>query len=161
MVLNFAIDLGCFWGAFNMGIMRQVIEDSINVIEALPLANLRLAPPSVNARNIPNTITERAFSVTMQTDNTDKFRDKSPGGVMRYGHTLTVSLLCRLPPMDQMEGYNDAIDIEEKIILGMLVQADLPKYRTLYERSSRIIENSGEYVLIEIDFSIEQTASLF
>ncbi len=62
--------------------------------------------------------------------------------------------------MDQMEGYNDAIDIEEKIILGMLVQADLPKYRTLYERSSRIIENSGEYVLIEIDFSIEQTSKV-
>ena len=160
MVLNLVIDLGSLWRGFNMGIMRRVIEDSINVIEALPFANLRLAPPSVNARNIPNTITEKVFSVTMQTDNTDKFRDKSPRGVMRYGHTLTVSLLCRLPPMDQMEGYNDAIDVEERIIMGMLVQADLPLYRTLYERSSRTIENSGEYVLIEIDFSIEQTSKV-
>ena len=148
-----------------MGLMRQVIENSIAVVETV--GTLKLAPTPVEARNIPNTKTEKVFSVTMETENTDKFRDKSPGGHMRVGHLLTVSLLCRLFPLDQMDGYNDAIDIEEQIISAMLVQSSLPTYRTLYERSRRDVLGSssaqssarggGEYVLIEIIFSIEQT----
>ena len=141
--------------------MRQVIEQSITTIQAIPGLGLVLSPTPVEARNIPNTITEKVFSVTMQTVNTDKFRDRSPAGHMRLGHDLTVSILCRLPPMDQMEGYNDAIDIEESIISAMLVQASLPTFRTLYESSRRDLlgreTTATEYVLIDINFSIEQS----
>ena len=144
-----------------MGVMKQVIEQTIATIQAIPGLGLKLAPTPVDARNISNTITEKVFSVTMQTENTDKFRDRSPAGHMRLGHELTVSILCRLPPMDQMQGYNDAIDIEESIISAMLVQASMPTFRTMYETSRRTVigreANTTEYVLIEVSFSIEQS----
>ena len=147
-----------------MGVMRQVIEQTITTIQAIPGLGLVLSPTPVEARNIPNTITEKVFSVTMQSENTDKFRDRSPAGNMRLGHDVTVSILCRLPPMDQMEGYNDAIDIEESIIVAMLVQSSLPTFRTLYESSNRTLigreTNATEYVLIDITFSIEQSIGL-
>jgi len=48
--------------------------------------------------------------------------------------------------------------VEESVILIMLDQANFPSYRVLYDRSRRTLSNSGEYVITEIDFSIEQSA---
>ena len=144
-----------------MGVIRQVIEDSITVIESVfPAGSLTLSPTAVNAQNTPQTITERVFSVTMQTQNSDKFRDGSPGGHTRYAHALTVSIMCRLKPQDQIEGYNDAIDIEEKIINAMVRQSNLPRLRVFYDRSQRTISPSGEFVLIFVEFSVEQSAKV-
>lgn len=144
-----------------MGIMRQVIENSITVIEAaFPGGSLVLSPTAVNAQNTPQTITERVFSVTMQTQNSDKFRDRSPAGFMRYAHALEVSIMCRLKPQDQIDGYKNAIDIEETIIQTMLTQANLPAYRVFYDRSQRTITPPGEFILITIEFSVEQSTAV-
>jgi len=141
--------------------MRQVIDQTVVVIEAIPPAGLLvLSPTAVNAQNTPQTITERVFSVTMQTQNSDAFRDRSPAGHIRYAHALSVSVMCRLKPQNQLSGYGDAIDIEEKIILAMLVQANFPEFRILYDRSQRQITQTGEFVLIQIEFSIEQSGVL-
>lgn len=139
-----------------MASMSQIINDVIAILEAAPV-NLVLAPPAVNARNIPNTITETVFSVTMQTQNTNKFRDKSPGGHMRLEHALTVSLLCRIYPNNQMQGYTNAIDIEETIITALLIQSNLPALRVLFEDTTRSLQTNNEYLLTEINFSIEQS----
>lgn len=146
-----------------MGAMRTLVQDVIDLIEAIPFigppagTTLTLSPAAVNSLNIPNLSTEHTFSVTLQTTNTDKFRDRSPSGVTRVGHTLTVSLLCRIFPNNQMEGYLDAIDLEERITAFMLIQSSLPNYRTFYDRTRRTLTSSGEYVLIDIDFDMEQT----
>jgi hypothetical protein len=103
----------------------------------------------------------------MQTENSDKFRDRQPAGHMRYEHALTVSVLCRIFPNDQMSAYKDAIDVEELIIQKLLVQADFPAFRVLYDRTRRNFPRpsvggtaGGEYVLLEIEFSIEQSTPL-
>ena len=146
-----------------MGVMKNVIDETVAALEAIP--NLTLSPAGLYALNTPNTITERVFSVTMQTENSFKFRDRQPSGHMRYEHTLTVALLCRVFPNNQVESYKNAIDVEEEIIQRMLIQSLFPSYRVLYERSRRTFPsssegNSGEYVLIDIDFSIEQSTTL-
>jgi hypothetical protein len=142
-----------------MGSMRVLIQTAIDVIEALP-NNLTLAPSAVNALNTPNTITENVFSIDVQTVNTDKFRDRSPSGHARLGHSVQVSLLFRIFPLNQMQSYLQAIDTEEAIIKGLLVQASTPAYRVLYTRSSRRLTESSEYLLIEIDFDVEQSISV-
>lgn len=150
-----------------MGVIREVIEAAVVAIDTIP--DLVLSPAAVNALNTPNTIAERVYSVTMQTENSDKFRDRQPAGHMRYEHSLTVSVLCRIFPNDQMNAYKDAIDVEELIIQKMLVQADFPAYRVLYDRTRRSFprpvgttrgSSAGEYVLLEIEFSIEQSTAL-
>lgn len=138
--------------------MRDVIEATTVALNTIP--DLVLSPSAVGALNTPNTIAERVYSVTMQTENTDKFRDRQPAGHMRYGHTLLISLLCRIRPNNQQESYNIAIDIEETIIQKMLVQADFPPLRVLYDGTRREILDGQEYVLIEIAFSIEQSTVL-
>jgi hypothetical protein len=150
-----------------VGIIREVIEAAVTAIDMIP--DLVLSPAAVSALNTPNTVAERVYSVTMQTENSDKFRDRQPAGYMRYEHSLTVSVLCRIFPNDQINAYKDAIDVEELIIQKMLVQADFPAYRVLYDRTRRSfprpVGNSrgsaaGEYVLLEIEFSIEQSTAL-
>ena len=139
------------------GNISQVLTDVITVIEAIPAPySVTLSAAAVNAANIPNTTTEKVFAVTVQTNNTDKFRDGSPGH-MRLNHDLTVDLLCRIFPLDQMRGYQEAIDIEEEIIQALLHQIDLPTYRVLYTRTRRILTSTGEYLASAIEFSIEQS----
>ena len=99
----------CRWGVA-VGVIRQVIEATVNALDTIP--NLILSPASVEGLNTPNTIAEKVYSVTMQTDNTDKFRDRQPAGHMRLGHTLTVSVLFRLFPNDQLTSYKNALDVE-------------------------------------------------
>ena len=141
--------------------MRTLIEDVIAVIEAIaPAGTLTLSPTALNAQNTPQTITEKVFSVTLQSQNSDKYRDKSPGGRMRYAHALTVALMCRTKPQNQMLGYTEALDLEELVTLAMLNQASLPTYRVFYDRSQRAITQTGEFVLIQIEFSIEQNISI-
>jgi len=145
--------------------MREIIEAAVTAIDTIP--DLVLSPAAVNALNTPNTVAERVYSVTMQTENSDKFRDRQPAGHMRYEHALTVSVLCRIFPNDQMSAYKDAIDVEELIIQKLLVQADFPAFRVLYDRTRRNFPRpsvggtaGGEYVLLEIEFSIEQSTPL-
>lgn len=129
------------------------MTDAILSIGGSPLA---LSPAAVLPQNTPNTRTENTFSITLQTANTDKFRDRS-GGTMRIGHDLTVSLLCRIKPNDQQDAYLDAIDLEERVIIAVMRQSALPRERTLYAQTRRTLTPAGEYVLIEIDFDIEQS----
>ena len=139
------------------GNISEVLADVITVIEAIPAPySVALSAAALNGTNIPNTTAEKVFAVTMQTNNTDKFRDGSPGH-MRLNHDLTVDLLCRIFPLDQMRGYQEAIDIEEEIIQALLHQVDLPPYRVLYTRTRRILTSSGEYLASAIEFSIEQS----
>lgn len=140
--------------------IREVLTTAIDVIEAIPFPyNITLSVAAVDAGRMSNTTTEKAFAVTMQTNNTDKFRDGTPGH-MRLNHDLTVDLLCRIFPNDQMRGYQESIDIEEQIIQALLHQADLPIYRVLYTRTRRALTSSGEYLASAIEFSIEQSLRL-
>ena len=150
-----------------MAVIREVIEATVAALETIP--DLTLSPAALAGGNTPDTIAERVFSVTMQTENTDKFRDRQPAGHMRLDHVVTVDLLCSIFPNDQMNSYKNAMDIEELILEKMLVQSNFPAYRVSYERSrrdfaaktrSRTGTVAGEYILISMDFSIEQSMVL-
>jgi len=139
-----------------VGAIRTVVDQVTDAILSIGGSPLALSPAAVLPQNTPNTRAENVFSVTLQTANTDKFRDRS-GGTMRIGHDLTVSILSRIKPNDQQDAYLDAIDLEEKVIIAVIRQSALPRERTLYESTRRTLAPSGEYVMIEINFDIEQS----
>ena len=136
--------------------MSDVLEDANTAISSL---GLTLSPTAINARNIPNSTVDLMFSLTMQTVNSDKFRDRSPGRI-RYNHDLKTSVLGRIKPLNQAASYGDLIDTEESIIKALMTQLKMPEYRVEYERTRRTITPSGEYLLLEIDFSVEQSGVL-
>jgi len=136
--------------------MSDVLTDAKAAIESLALT---LSPTSINARNIPNTTADLVFALSMQTVNSKKFRERSPGHI-RYDHELTVSLLGRIKPLDQLPSYEALVDTEESIIKALMTQLKMPVYRVEYTRTRRTITTSGEYLLLEILFSVEQSGDL-
>jgi len=136
--------------------ISDVLADANTAISAL---GLTLSPTAINARNIPNTTVETMFSLTMQTSNSGKFRDRSPGHI-RYDHDLTAAILGRIKPLDQGASYISLINIEESVIKALMTQLKMPAYRVSYTRTRRTIMPSGEYLLLEILFSVEQSGDL-
>lgn len=136
--------------------MSAVLSDANAVIVSMGLTR---SPTALNARNIPNTVADLMFSLTMQTTNSKKFRERSPG-LIRYSHELTVGILGRLKPLNQAPSYEALIDTEEGAIKALMTQFKMPPYRVEYERTRRTITTSGEYLFLEIVFSIEQTGDL-
>jgi hypothetical protein len=95
----------------------------------------------------------------MQSSNSLKFRERSPGHI-RYDHELTVGILGRIKPLKQLDSYTKLVNIEETVITVLLTQLKMPLYRVQYVRTKRTITASGEYLLLELLFSIEQSGVL-
>ena len=134
----------------------DVLDDAKTAIESLALT---LSPTAINARNIPNTLADLVFSLSMQSTNSKKFRERSPGHI-RYNHDLQVALLWRLAPLDQFSSYTKLVNVEESIIIALLTQLKMPEYRVEYTGTRRTPTTSGEYLLLEILFSVEQSGDL-
>ena len=136
--------------------ISAVLSDASAVVSSMGLTR---SPTALNARNIPNTVADLMFSLSMQTVNSKKFRERSPGHI-RYNHELTVGILGRLKPLNQAPSYEALIDTEEGAIKALMTQFKMPPYRVEYERTRRTIVPSGEYLFLEIVFSIEQSGDL-
>lgn len=133
-----------------------VLVDTNAAVSSL---GLTLSPTALNAKNTPNTTVDLMFSLTMQTSNSNKYRDRSPGHI-RYDHDLTVQVLGRLKPLNQAPSYQALIDTEESIIKALMTQLKMPEYRVEYTSTRRTVVPSGEYLFLEILFSIEQSGAL-
>ncbi len=134
----------------------DVLDDAKTAIESLALT---LSPTAINARNIPNSLADLVFSLSMQSTNSKKFRERSPGHI-RYDHDLEVALLGRIKPLDQFTSYTALVNTEESIIVALMTQLKMPLYRVEYTRTRRTLTTSGEYLLLEILFSVEQSGDL-
>ncbi len=134
----------------------DVLDDAKTAIESLALT---LSPTAINARNIPNSLADLVFSLSMQSTNSKKFRERSPGHI-RYDHDLEVALLGRIKPLDQFTSYTALVNTEESIIVALMTQLKMPLYRVEYTRTRRTLTTSGEYLLLEILFPVEQSGDL-
>ncbi len=65
-----------------------------------------------------------------------------------------------MAPLDQFSTYTALVDTEESIIVALLTQLKMPLYRVEYTRTRRTLTTSGEYLLLEILFSVEQSGDL-
>ena len=96
------------------------------------------------------------FSLNIQTTNTEGFRDRDNLAI-RLEHRIAVLLLWKVKPLSQFTSQKAALQAEEKVIGRLLTQANLAAHAVTYEGSDRTLSPSGEYIVTEINFRIDQT----
>ena len=123
-------------------------------VDALAGFNLVKMPPQYFGR-VANTLAHKGFSIDIRSSQDSGERQRRTGVMMQS--TVTVSFAFRLRPKDMYPtDYDAALDAE-----GDVIRACLTSYSTdiqvRYVRSTRVVQQSLEYAIHNIEFSVLHT----
>ena len=139
-----------------MALWAQLLADIETAIRGA--TDLEPAPLPFTISNIPETLTGRVFSVTLQSGNTGKERDRL---TIRAAHVVTVELLHSYAMAGgRQEAEIDALDKEMQIIDALLQQASFPAYRILWRSSSRARTHTLTHLVSTIVFDAEHSFTI-
>ena len=125
-------------------------------VDALAGFNLVKMPPQYFGR-VANTLAHKGFSVDIRSSQDSGERQRRAGPMMQS--TVTVSFAFRLRPKDMYPtDYDAALDAEADVIRACLssYNADI---QVRYERSTRVVQQTLEYAIHTLEFTVLHTLS--
>lgn len=129
--------------------VRQAIKTKVETVAGFKLVPL---PPSY-FRRIQNTIAHKGFTVDMPTSSDEGERMRR--GLTYVTSTARVIFAYRLRPKDIITDYDLCMDAEEDIINTVLGTVQDMQIR--YNRSTRDVPDSMEYMITTLEFTILHT----
>ena len=129
--------------------VRQAIKTKVETVAGFKLVPL---PPSY-FRRIQNTIAHKGFTVDMPTSSDEGERMRR--GLTYVTSTARVIFAYRLRPKDIITDYDLCMDSEEDIINAVLGPVENIQIR--YNRSTRDVPDSMEYMITTLEFTILHT----
>lgn len=129
--------------------VRQAIKTKVETVAGFKLVPL---PPSY-FRRIQNTIAHKGFTVDMPTSSDEGERMRR--GLTYVTSTARVIFAFRLRPKDIITDYDLCMDAEEDIINAVLGTVQDMQIR--YNRSTRDVPDSMEYMITTLEFTILHT----
>ena len=129
--------------------VRQAIKTKVETVTGFKLVPL---PPSY-FRRIQNTIAHKGFTVDMPTSSDEGERMRR--GLTYVTSTARVIFAYRLRPKDIITDYDLCMDAEEDIINAVLGTVQDMQIR--YNRSTRDVPDSMEYMITTLEFTILHT----
>lgn len=129
--------------------VRQAIKTKVETV-----AGFKLVPfPPNYFRRVQNTIAHKGFTVDMpaSSDGGERMRR----GLTYVSSTARVIFAFRLRPKDIITDYDLCMDSEEDIINAVLGPAQDLQIR--YNRSTRDVPDSMEYMITTLEFTILHT----
>lgn len=131
--------------------VRQKIRDQVNTVSGMH----ELPFPGEYIGRAQNTKVHKGFAVTVQTTNSkDDRQRRSPG--YYFSTTARVIFCYRLRPKDVIVSYDEALDLEESILIAVMKTdaGTIPRISIRFNRSVRTIDDSIEFVIIDSEFTI-------
>lgn len=125
-------------------------------VDALVGFNLVKMPPQYFGR-VANTLAHKGFSVDIRSSQDSGERQRRAGPMMQS--IVTVSFAYRLRPKDMYPtDYDAALDAEADVIRACLssYNADI---QIRYVRSTRVVQQTLEYAIHNIEFTVLHTLS--
>jgi hypothetical protein len=125
-------------------------------VDALSGFNLVKMPPQYFGR-VANTLAHKGFTVDVKSSQDSGERQRRVGPMMQS--IVNVSFAYRLRPKDMYPtDYDAALDAEEDVIRACLSSytADI---QIRYVRSTRVVQQTLEYAIHNIEFSVLHTLS--
>jgi hypothetical protein len=125
-------------------------------VDALVGFNLVKMPPQYFGR-VANTLAHKGFTVDIRSSQDSGERQRRAGPMMQS--IVTVSFAYRLRPKDMYPtDYDAALDAEADVIRACLssYNADL---QIRYVRSTRVVQQTLEYAIHNIEFTVLHTLS--
>ena len=129
--------------------VRQAIKTKVETVAGFKLVPL---PPSY-FRRIQNTIAHKGVTVDMPTSSDEGERMRR--GLTYVTSTARVIFAYRLRPKDIITDYDLCMDAEEDIINAVLGTVQDMQIR--YNRSTRDVPDSMEYMITTLEFTILHT----
>ena len=129
--------------------VRQAIKTKVETVAGFKLVPL---PPSY-FRRIQNTIAHKGFTVDMPTSSDEGERMRR--GLTYVTSTARVIFAFRLRPKDIITDYDLCMDAEEDIINAVL--GTVQDLQIRYNRSTRDVPDSMEYMITTLEFTILHT----
>ena len=129
--------------------VRQAIKTKVETV-----AGFKLVPfPPNYFRRVQNTIAHKGFTVDMPTSSDEGERMRR--GLTYVSSTARVIFAFRLRPKDIITDYDLCMDVEEDIINAVLEPVQDLQIR--YNRSTRDVPDSMEYMITTLEFTILHT----
>lgn len=126
----------------------------VEVVAVLTSTGLKLSPSVFDAGAMPKNIVDLAFTLDLQTVNTQQYRGGADA-VMRLEHALTVTFVKVLKPLDQYASQLDCLDIQERIMRAM--QADAFDFvRVAYLQTTTTLSAAREHLVVAMTFRVDQ-----
>ena len=133
----------------------QTLRGLLTQVDAvLSGTGLKRAPGLFSAGDLPKTLADNSYCMSVQTQDTNLYREGGEESA-RVLHTLTLSVLKQIKPMAQFQSLLDAGDVEEKLMAAMLKRSNLPYAVVRWVSTQRAATPAREYLLIEAVFTLE------
>ena len=129
--------------------VRQAIKTKVETVAGFKLVPF---PPSY-FRRVQNTIAHKGFTVDMPSSSDEGERMRR--GLTYLTSTARVIFAYRLRPKDIITDYDLCMDSEEDIINAVLGPVENIQIR--YNRSTRDVPDSMEYMITTLEFTILHT----
>ena len=129
--------------------VRQAIKTKVETV-----AGFKLVPfPPNYFRRVQNTIAHKGFTVDMPSSSDGGERMRR--GLTYVSSTARVIFAFRLRPKDIITDYDLCMDAEEDIINAVL--GPVQDLQIRYNRSTRDVPDSMEYMITTLEFTILHT----
>ena len=102
----------------------------------------------------PNAIGHKSFAIGILGSNSTDDRQKANIGTLTQTD-IQIQMSYRLKPLAQNEDVDNAMDLENDIIIAVCNRTDTTLYQNLHFKfvsCSRVLVDSGEYILSSINF---------
>ena len=133
----------------------QTLRGLLTQVDAvLSGTGLKRAPGLFSAGDLPKTLADNSYCMSVQTQDTNLYREGGEESA-RVLHTLTLSVLKQIRPMAQFQSLLDAGDVEEKLMAAMLKRSNIPYAVVRWVSTQRAATPAREYLLIEAVFQLE------
>ena len=136
--------------------MSQSFAQVRALIAAMVGFNLVKMPPQYFGR-VANTLAHKGFSVDIRSSQDSGERQRRAGPMMQS--TVTVSFAFRLRPKDMYPtDYDAALDAEADVIRACLSSYNA-NIQVRYTRSTRVVQQTLEYAIHTLEFTVLHTLS--
>jgi len=139
-----------------MNLWSRLLADIEAAIEAGTA--LSVAPLPFTVANIPETLTDRVFAVSIDTRNTGKERERLS---IRAAHTVTIDMLHAYNATGgRQEAAIEAKGLELEIIDALYEQTSFKEYRVRWDGSRRVDTPTLTHFVTSMSFDFEHSFTI-
>lgn len=118
-----------------------------NLVES---AGFVLSPAPFSVSAMPKGLLDMAFVIDVQSENTGQYR--SDDYLVRARHTLKISVMKRIKPLDQWSSLLDAATIETSLHDKLLPRSALPDTVVTWDSTRRTLTPSREQMVVDVTY---------
>lgn len=134
--------------------VRDALEQVSTGQGANPDTHLKMSPSMFSASSLPKTLVDNSFVLDLQSKDNGIYRNGYEG-ILRMEHTLKISVVKVLKPLDQFTSYLAGLDLEEKVIKTMNNPNKFDFERVLWVSTTRTVTPTREHLILDFLFSVE------